>query len=58
MTHSAGNARSMRQKLREQEKIDGETDARAAHYSTPRVCDMAFNPGQGPKTILLWKKKE
>lgn len=50
MTHSAGNACSVR--LREGEKIDGKTEARAAHYSTPRASDMAFNPGFGPKTIL------
>lgn len=46
-----------RQTLREEEKIDGETDARAVHYSAPRVCDMAFNPGCVPKTILPWEKK-
>lgn len=57
MTRLERNARSMRQKLREEVKIDGETNARAAHYSAPRVCDMVFNPGRGPITILPWGKK-
>lgn len=52
MTHSAGYAHSMRQKLREEEKIDGKTDAIQHHVSVIWLLLLA----EGLKPLYCGKK--